>query len=92
MSGLNRNIGKRLSDVGYLDKLIIDILTVLVVIFMSINNYRHERHKRLLQFTLLSSKRKGGACRYKKNSYPGFSHLTQVNRLSPQVEYLSFVN
>ena len=49
MSGLNQNIGKRLSDVGYLDKLIIDILTVLVVIFMSVHNYRHERHKRLLQ-------------------------------------------
>ena len=40
MTGINRNIGKRLSDVGHLDKLIIDILTTTVVIFISVHNYQ----------------------------------------------------
>lgn len=40
MSRVNRNIGKRLSDVGHLDKLIIDILTTTVVIFICVHNYQ----------------------------------------------------
>ncbi len=40
MTGINRNIGKRLSDIGHLDKLIIDILTMTVVIFISVHNYQ----------------------------------------------------